>query len=278
MSVPRDRLVTYLDQYLEVAEWEEKSLNGLQVEGAPEVIRVGLATDAALATFVMAAEAGAAFLIVHHGLFWGSDQAIVGPMRDRIAALLDAGISLYAAHLPLDAHSGVGNNAVLARLLKLENLTPFGRWGQRTIGWRGGLAAPAAVGVDDPADVGRRERVTRAGYALGVLDPGEDAEHAGLHRAEFFRVDEERFALAPARPVGCALADVLAALVAGEEPETDGNAGGEEELGGQRDDAIDEVGLDDFAAYVPLAAGVARQTAVSHHEPGHAAAPSIRVG
>ena len=69
-------------------------------------------------------------------------QAIVGPQRARIAALLDAGISLYAAHLPLDAHSGVGNNAVLARLLKLENLTPFGRWGPRQIGWRGSLEAP----------------------------------------------------------------------------------------------------------------------------------------
>ncbi len=142
MSLPRDRLVSYLDEYLGVAEWEEKSLNGLQVEGAPEVERIALATDAALATFGMAREAGAAFLIVHHGLFWGQVQAIVGPRRARIAALLETGISLYAAHLPLDAHPGVGNNAVLARLLKLENLTPFGRWGPRSIGWRGLLESP----------------------------------------------------------------------------------------------------------------------------------------
>jgi dinuclear metal center YbgI/SA1388 family protein len=134
--------VTYLDEYLAVAEWEEKSLNGLQVEGVAEVERIALATDAALATFAMASEAGAGFLIVHHGLFWGQVQPFVGPRRSRIAALLEAGISLYAAHLPLDAHAGVGNNAVLARLLKLENLVPFGRWGTRAIGWRGSLAAP----------------------------------------------------------------------------------------------------------------------------------------
>jgi putative NIF3 family GTP cyclohydrolase 1 type 2 len=72
VSCPRDRLVTYLDEYLGVDEWEEKSLNGLQVEGVAEVDRVALATDAALATFAMAVEAGAGFLIVHHGLFWGS--------------------------------------------------------------------------------------------------------------------------------------------------------------------------------------------------------------
>ena len=141
MSVPRDRLVSYLDSYLGIADWEEKSLNGLQVEGAAEVEKVALATDAAMATFAMAAEAGVQFLVVHHGLFWGRVEPVVGPHRARIATLLDAGISLYAAHLPLDAHPGVGNNAVLARLLKLDNLTPFGRWGSKTIGWRGRLQA-----------------------------------------------------------------------------------------------------------------------------------------
>jgi hypothetical protein len=38
-----------------------------------------------------------------------------------------------------------------------------------------------------------------------------------------------------------------------------------------RDDAIDEVGLDDLAADIPLAAGVAGERAVDHDEPGHAA-------
>lgn len=162
MSFARDRLVAYLNEYLAIAEWEEKSLNGLQVEGAPEVERIALATDAALATFLMAAEAGAAFLIVHHGLFWGQVEPIVGPQRARIEALLDAGISLYAAHLPLDAHPGVGNNAVLARLLKLENLIPFGRWGPRSIGWRGSLPAPgdrAALAASLEALLGARPDV-----------------------------------------------------------------------------------------------------------------------
>lgn len=141
MSIDRDRLVAHLDGYLAIDEWEEKSLNGLQVEGAAVVDRVALATDAALATFAMAEEAGAHFLIVHHGLFWGQPLPIVGPHRARVAALLDAGISLYAAHLPLDAHPEVGNNAGLARLLELTGLAPFGRWGDRAIGWRGELPA-----------------------------------------------------------------------------------------------------------------------------------------
>lgn len=169
MSVPRDRLVSYLDDYLGIPEWEEKSLNGLQVEGRADIERIALATDAALATFVMAEEAGAGFLIVHHGLFWGRVEPIVGPWRDRIAALLDAGISLYAAHLPLDAHPGVGNNAVLARLLKLENLMPFGRWDTRAIGWRGHLESP----TDRAALAGRLEALLEARPDVLPFGPDE---------------------------------------------------------------------------------------------------------
>ncbi|MGH7563401.1 MAG: Nif3-like dinuclear metal center hexameric protein [Gemmatimonadota bacterium] len=166
MSVDRDRLVAHLDGYLAIDEWEEKSLNGLQVEGTAVVDRVALATDAALATFAMAEEAGAGFLIVHHGLFWGQVLPIVGSHRARIAALLDAGISLYAAHLPLDAHPEVGNNAVLARLLELRERLPFGRWGDRAIGWWGDLPAPtdrAGLGARLEALLGARPDVLAFG-------------------------------------------------------------------------------------------------------------------
>jgi dinuclear metal center YbgI/SA1388 family protein len=151
VTVPRDALVAYLDDYLEIGAWRDKSLNGLQVEGRAEVAVVAVATDAALAVFSLAAEAGADFLVVHHGIFWGAPLPIVGTLRDRIAALLDAGISLYAAHLPLDAHPVVGNNAVLARLLDVGELEPFGEWDGRPIGVRGRLAAPA-----EPAELAAR--------------------------------------------------------------------------------------------------------------------------
>jgi dinuclear metal center YbgI/SA1388 family protein len=135
----RDALVAYLDAYLDVTGWSDKSLNGLQVEGADRVSRVALATDTALATIAMAAEAGADMLIAHHGLFWGRVEPVTGPMRARLAALLDAGLNLYVSHLPLDAHPEVGNNAVLAGLLELEEREPFGRWGDRSIGLLGRL-------------------------------------------------------------------------------------------------------------------------------------------
>ncbi|CAN5792010.1 Nif3-like dinuclear metal center hexameric protein [soil metagenome] len=143
VGVARDALGAWLDVYLDAAGWSDKSLNGLQVEGAARVRRVALATDAALATIGMAAEADAQMLIAHHGLFWGRVEPVAGPLRARLAALIEADLSLYASHLPLDAHPEVGNNAVLARLLELEDVEPFGRWGDRTIGVLGRLPAEA---------------------------------------------------------------------------------------------------------------------------------------
>lgn len=138
-AADRDALVAYLDEFLDTAAWTDKSLNGLQVEGALRVTRVALATDTAQATIDMAAEAGAQMMIAHHGLFWGRIDPVTGPLRARLASLLRAEISLYVSHLPLDAHPEVGNNAVLARLLELRDLQPFGSWRSGAIGVMGRL-------------------------------------------------------------------------------------------------------------------------------------------
>ena len=140
-AASRDALVAYLDEFLDITAWSDKSLNGLQVEGAERVSRVALATDTAQATIDMAVETGAQMMIAHHGLFWGRVEPVTGPFRARLATLLRAEISLYVSHLPLDAHTEVGNNAVLARLLELRDLEPFGSWGSGAIGVMGRLPA-----------------------------------------------------------------------------------------------------------------------------------------
>jgi dinuclear metal center YbgI/SA1388 family protein len=119
IAMLRNLLVQHLDSTLKIDEIEDVSNNGLQVEGASEVRRLAFAVDACQASIEAAIAAGAQMLIVHHGLFWGRPLLLVGPHRKRVKALLDANCSLYAAHLPLDAHPQMGNNAVLARLLGL---------------------------------------------------------------------------------------------------------------------------------------------------------------
>ena len=118
--VGRDRLVSYLNDYLSIKDIPDSSLNGLQVQGGTRVSKLAFAVDASVQTIRTAARFKADMLIVHHGLFWGAHEQIVGVMHKRIASLIKADMSLYAIHLPLDCHQEIGNNVQLAKLLGME--------------------------------------------------------------------------------------------------------------------------------------------------------------
>ena len=149
------RLVAWLDTYLETDAFEDVSLNGLQVEGQPEVNKVAVAVDSSLTTFEQAAEVGADLLIVHHGLFWGQPLPLTGMHGRRVKYLLEHNLSLYASHLPLDAHREVGNNWGLAKILGMDELEPFGHWGKRAIGVKGRF--PNSVTLRELADTLEKE-------------------------------------------------------------------------------------------------------------------------
>lgn len=139
-------IINYLDKLLGPENFSDKSLNGLQVEStATDIRKIAVAVDAGLSVIEKAVAAEASLLIVHHGLFWGSEQAIRGQFARKIELLLKGRCSLYASHLPLDAHSEVGNNFELGRFLKLESLQSFFPYEGSLIGARGKLARPAPL-------------------------------------------------------------------------------------------------------------------------------------
>jgi dinuclear metal center YbgI/SA1388 family protein len=79
----------------------------------------------------IAAQADA--ILVHHGLFWrGQDGRVTGWMKQRLARLIQHDISLFAYHLPLDAHPELGNNAQLGRRL---GWMADGRFGDQDLGF-----------------------------------------------------------------------------------------------------------------------------------------------
>jgi dinuclear metal center YbgI/SA1388 family protein len=143
-------LTRWLDAYLAIHDYDDISLNGLQVEGRHDVQKVAVAVDSSLKTFEQAAEAGADLLIVHHGLFWGKPLPLTGPHGRRVKFLLERDIGLYAAHIPLDAHREVGNNWGLARLLGVSDLDDFGTWKGKPIGVKG--VFPNSITLRDLAD------------------------------------------------------------------------------------------------------------------------------
>lgn len=96
------------------------AFNGLQVASSGTVRRIAVAVDAVQATIAAAAEVGADLLIVHHGLFWDGNPRLTERRYHRVRQLVEADLAVYSAHLPLDVHPEVGNNAVLARELGVE--------------------------------------------------------------------------------------------------------------------------------------------------------------
>lgn len=143
----RDELVAWLDRELDLPAYHsDHSNNGLQVEGTDEVRRALFAVDGCLAVFRMAAERGADFIFVHHGISWGGEpRRFTGVVAERLRPLFMNGINLYAAHLPLDANPVFGNNAELCRLAKLGKRTPYCRYDGVDIGFIGEFEAPVTA-------------------------------------------------------------------------------------------------------------------------------------
>jgi dinuclear metal center YbgI/SA1388 family protein len=123
-----EAVVSYAQRYLKVAEVEDYpgAHNGLQVENSGKVQRVLASVDAGLPTIKKAAALGrGSLLVVHHGLFWSGAQRMTGIFREKMEIMRAADLALYSAHLPLDAHEGLGNNLLLGRALGLRGLKPF---------------------------------------------------------------------------------------------------------------------------------------------------------
>lgn len=117
----RNDLLAYMDEYLKIEEIEDYGPQGLQVEAEnPTIDRIALAVDTAPAVIEAAAAWQADLLLVHHGIFWGTQETITGSLGRRVRMLLNEDINLYSAHLALDAHPIVGNNAVLAKMFNIS--------------------------------------------------------------------------------------------------------------------------------------------------------------
>ena len=120
-------IVRFTDGYLRLAEIEDypHALNGLQIENSGEITKIGAAVDASTRTIQMAIESGVDFLVVHHGLFWPGLRSVTGSLYQALKRALESNLALYSAHLPLDFHSKVGNNAIFAAALGLGETQPF---------------------------------------------------------------------------------------------------------------------------------------------------------
>lgn len=119
-------ITALLDGTLRVRDIRDASvaLNGLQVENNGTVSRVALAVDGSQQTIEAAVAVEADLLLLHHGIFWCGLQPLTGWWKKKVTTCLNANLAVYAAHLPLDLHPELGNNAGIARGLGLTDVQP----------------------------------------------------------------------------------------------------------------------------------------------------------
>jgi dinuclear metal center YbgI/SA1388 family protein len=140
----RSEIERYLNALLAPEGFRDYGPNGLQVEGKPEVHKIVSGVTASLALIDAAVAEGADAVLVHHGLFWrGQDGRLTGWLKTRVERLLVHGISLFAYHLPLDAHAELGNNAQFGQRL---GLAADARFGEQDLGFIGDARGLASVG------------------------------------------------------------------------------------------------------------------------------------
>jgi len=105
------------------------ALNGLQLANSGNVAKIAAAVDACLPVIEEACAAGVNLLVVHHGLFWQGAQRIQGALYRKLKLAMDHDLAIYSAHLPLDVHPDLGNNARLVAALGFEGRErPFAHW------------------------------------------------------------------------------------------------------------------------------------------------------
>ena len=131
-------VVRYCNESLRISEIADypNALNGLQIENAGRVTRIGAAVDASLRSIDVAIEHSVDLLVVHHGIFWPGLRPIAGAQRELLRKAFAHNVALYSAHIPLDVHPELGNNAQLVRALRIDGSSAFFEWKNVLLGQR----------------------------------------------------------------------------------------------------------------------------------------------
>lgn len=112
----KNELIKYLDTYLDKDNFKDDSKNGLQVDTEKsDIKKIWYSVDSNSYIFDLAIEQDIDLIISHHGIFWWFESPVTGLYYKRLNKLIKNDIALYASHLPLDAHSEVGNNIWLLK-------------------------------------------------------------------------------------------------------------------------------------------------------------------
>lgn len=165
-------LTRYLDSYLKIADIKDYGPQGLQIEGRSTIRKIVGAVDSHQPVVDAALASGADLLLVHHGIFWGREQMLNGHFGRLVKSFMKHDLNLYAAHLVLDAHPEVGNNAQLAKILGFKVVEWFAK--------AQGTAVGVIAEVDSPIDFD--EFAARYQTRVGPINLAQKMENGQCRR------------------------------------------------------------------------------------------------
>jgi dinuclear metal center YbgI/SA1388 family protein len=144
---PLDVMAAFLDETLNVRGVPDhaNAVNGVQLGNIGDIQRVATAVDFSTETISGAIDAGARLLLVHHGMFWGGVQPLTAHRHRRLWMLVTHDVAVYSAHLPLDIHPRLGNNALLAHRLGLGATGGFAKYQSIEVGLSGTSDIPTRL-------------------------------------------------------------------------------------------------------------------------------------
>ncbi|HEX4638850.1 MAG TPA: Nif3-like dinuclear metal center hexameric protein [Chthoniobacterales bacterium] len=184
-------IVDYTNDYLRVDEIEDwpNALNGLQIENSGQVTKIGAAVDVSTRVLTAAANKHVDLLLVHHGLFWPGLQSVTGALRRQLKIAFENELALYSAHLPLDVHPKVGNNAQLASALGVTATKRFLKEKGASLGLKAKVSVPRGILI-------RKLKAVLPGsvktFNFGPTQPRRVGIVTGAAGSEIYRVAEEK--------------------------------------------------------------------------------------
>ena len=127
--ITENQIISFCEKFLETEKFSDYCKNGLQISGKNggnknnhEVQKIALGVTASKNFLKKSAEWGADLCICHHGIIFGKVQEINDILRGRLEILIQNNMGLAGFHLPLDAHTEIGNNAIICKKLGLRDL------------------------------------------------------------------------------------------------------------------------------------------------------------
>jgi dinuclear metal center YbgI/SA1388 family protein len=184
-------IVEYTNKYLRIRKVQDwpNALNGLQIENSGNVTKIGAAVDVSTRVLTAAARRQINLLIVHHGLFWPGLQPVGGALRGQLKLAFENDIALYSAHLPLDVHPEVGNNAQLAAALGFKKTKPFLEEQGELVGLKTKNTLPRAALIRKLRAALRRPIKT---FNFGPTEANRVGIVTGAAGSEIYRVAQEK--------------------------------------------------------------------------------------